>query len=159
MNNNKIGTLSSEDIEYIYARYKERISTGITTEEKGVVICLDVLGWKNYTQPNQIENLTALTAAFESMILDETLRVDNNKEHCKVDIVNLSDTIFIFISDNSPYFFANVFKSLAKFVNEAFNYSFVFRGAISYGEYRYNRTKNIFTGKAVYEEESYLCRS
>ena len=45
---------------------------------------------ENYSRPNQIENLTTLTAGLESMIIEETLRVSNNKE-CEVDIINLSD--------------------------------------------------------------------
>lgn len=157
MEKEKIGSLSSNDINYIKERYQTRMNTGIVSERKGVVICLDVLGWKNYSRPNQIENLTTLTAGLESMIIDETLRVSNNKE-CDVDIINLSDTIFILISDDSPYFFLNVFKALAKFVNNAFNYSFAFRGAISYGEYKHNSTRNIFTGDAIYEAATY-CES
>lgn len=45
---------------------------------------------ENYSRPNQIENLTTLTAGLESMIIEETLRVSNNKE-CEVDIINLSE--------------------------------------------------------------------
>lgn len=157
MEKEKIGSLSSNDINYIKERYQTRMNTGIVSERKGVVICLDVLGWKNYSRPNQIENLTTLTAGLESMIIDETLRVSNNKE-CDVDIINLSDTIFILISDDSPYFFLNMFKALAKFINNAFNYSFAFRGAISYGEYKHNSTRNIFTGDAIYEAATY-CES
>lgn len=158
MDNGKIGSLSTEDIQYIHTQYQKRMDTGTTIEEKGVIICLDVLGWKNYTRPNQIENLTALTAGLETTILSEILKLTDNSKNNKIDIVNLSDTIFIFISDNSPYFFANVFKALAKFINDAFTYSFAFRGAIRYGEYKYNKTKNIFTGDAVYEAATY-CES
>ena len=158
MNNKTKGTLSSEDIKYINSQYQKRISTGTTTQDKGVVICLDVLGWKNYSRSNQIENLTALTASLEASILDNTLRFSDNKEEHKVEIVNLSDTIFIFISNESDYFFLNIFKALARFINNAFLYSFAFRGAISYGEYKYNKTRNIFTGEAVYEAAAY-CES
>ena len=158
MNNGKIGSLSTEDIQYIQTQYQNRLNTGMSTKKTGVVICLDVLGWKNHTRPNQIENLTNLTASLESEILQDTLRTTDNKENNDIAIINLSDTIFIFISDSSPYFFVNVFKALAKFVNNAFNYSFAFRGAISYGEYTHNKTKNIFTGEAVYEAATY-CES
>lgn len=153
-----MGSLSTEDVQYIHTQYQKRMDTGSTTEEEGVVICLDVLGWKSYTRPNQIENLTALTAGLETTILSETLRVSDDNKNSKIDIINLSDTIFIFISNNSSYFFANVFKALAKFINDAFIYSFAFRGAISYGKYKYNKTKNIFTGNAVYEAAKY-CES
>jgi hypothetical protein len=95
MNNGKMGSLSGDDINQIHSTYQKRIDTGIVTEKQGVVICLDVLGWKSYSRPNQIENLTALTAELESTILDSTLRVTNNYEGCEVDIINLSDTIFI----------------------------------------------------------------
>lgn len=158
MVNKKVGTLSSDDIKNIYSKYKDRICTGTTVEDKGVVICLDVLGWKKYSKPNQIENLTFITAMLESTIWDDILRCSDNQEQAKIDIVNLSDTILIFISDDSPYSFINVFKALSKFVNKAFTYSFAFRGAISYGEYEYNKTRNIFTGKAVYEAATY-CES
>lgn len=152
------GKLFSKDIGYIHAQHQKRISTGKVTEENGIVICLDVLGWKNYDRPNQIENLTVLTANLESTILDGVLRITDDVDNCKVDIINLSDTIFIFISDNSPYFFINVFKALAKFVNDAFRYSFAFRGAVSYGNYQHNEARNIFTGDAVYEAATY-CES
>ena len=48
MNNQKIGNLSSKDIESIHSQYLERIDIGIITEDKGIVICLDVLGWMVY---------------------------------------------------------------------------------------------------------------
>ena len=110
MNNGKIGSLSTEDIQYIQTQYQNRLDTGISTKKTGVVICLDVLGWKNYTHPNQIENLTTLTATLESMILEQTLRTTDNKEDTGIDIVNLSDTIFILINGSSSYFFVNVFR-------------------------------------------------
>lgn len=154
----KIGSLSSNDIDFMHHLYQERIGTGATIEDKGVVICLDVLGWKNYSKPNQIQNLTTITAVIESIIWEDFLRCSKSQEQSKIEIVNLSDTILIFISDDSPYFFVNVFKALARFINDSFNYSFAFRGAISYGKYKYNKTKNIFTGTAVYEAATY-CES
>lgn len=149
------GCLSDKDIEFINAQYQKRINTGTTTKEKGVVVCLDVLGWKNYTRPNQIENLTALTAKLEFNIYASSLRDTESIKNCKVNIINLSDTIFIFISDSSPYFFINIFSALAEFVNKGLEYSFAFRGAISYGEYKYNKSRTIFTGDAIYEAATY----
>lgn len=46
MEKEKIGSLSSNDINYIKKRHQKRISTRIVSERKGVVVCLDVLGWK-----------------------------------------------------------------------------------------------------------------
>lgn len=88
MDNGKIGSLSTEDIQYIHTQYQKRMDTGTTIEEKGVIICLDVLGWKNYTRPNQIENLTALTAGLETTILSEFLKLTDNSKNNKIDIVN-----------------------------------------------------------------------
>ena len=158
MNNKKVGTLSTEDIKRIKLQYDQHKNDCSMIEKFGIVVMLDILGWKNLITINNVKKYAELLNSLRTKILDILLRVtDVNKEY-NVDISIFADTIVILINNNGPFNELNIFNIISSFVTDSLNKGIAFRGAISRGKYYTNLSKNIFIGEAYYEAAQY-CES
>ncbi len=158
MNNNEVGTLSVEDIGLIYSESEKYSQDRIVTEHQGLVVMLDVLGWKAHNNDGQIEKHVENINFLKNRINDTLLRCMNNIEDGKVDVVTLSDTILILIDNNSSYHPLNIFGLLSEFILKGLEKGFAYRGSISYGKYKKNISSNVFIGNAIYDAHKY-CES
>jgi len=155
--NKKLGTMSIDDIKY----FKEQANKtgGTVNEYKGLVIFLDMLGWKGIQakNPKAIEKLSALTERLELWILDNVLRWTPSLKNAiiKPRIINLSDTIVIFINDEDNYKPLNIFFKISKLITDLLNEDIALRGAISYGQYKAHEVRNIFIGEAIDDAGEY----
>lgn len=150
-----MGSLSKEDINNIYLDYEKHMHDGVTVENYGIIVVLDVLGWKNNMQETDINSYFQLINKLRSMFLDTSLRYSNNKELSNIRISTLSDTIVVLINGTTPYHELNVFKHISIFLTDALKKGFMFRGAISRGKYYTNKQDNAFVGEPYYEAAKY----
>lgn len=110
-----IGSLSSSDITKIHNNYNSHIEDGIVVENFGIIVVLDVLGWKNNVKPNDVATYFHLINRLRSKLLDACLRCSENDENPNVTISTLSDTIVILINGSSPYNELNIFNHISIF--------------------------------------------
>ena len=155
MNNKTLGSLSNEDIEKLKSIYNQHIKDGDVEKRYGIVVVMDVLGWKNKATPEMIKNYLDLINKLRFNILDKWARVDDNVKDEDLYIVVMSDTICIFLDIDDCYCELNIFKAISEFIVDSLAYSLAFRGAISHGEYFINKRHNVFVGEAVYEAIKY----
>ena len=93
----KIGSLSNEDIREIHEDYNKHISDGEVRENTGILVVLDVLGWKNNVHPQDITVYFSLINQLRSSLLDTCLRCAPKDIKPNVRIATLSDTIAVLI--------------------------------------------------------------
>lgn len=153
--NKTIGSLSKTDINKIYQDYDLHIKDGDIVENFGIVVVLDVLGWKQNIKPNDIKVYFQLINRLRSKFLDTCLRCADENEIPNVRISTLSDTIVILIDGSAPYNELNVFNHISQFLTESLKQGFMFRGAISRGKYYTNKLDNSFVGEVFYEAATY----
>jgi len=153
MNENN-GSLSIEDLNFIYKQSSKNKKNSVIYSKRGIVIFVDVLGWKNSANDQTIIKLMELTNWLKWKILDTQLRFIKLEDYKNnVDIINLSDTIVILIDmKDGPYFWANIFNDISEFVCKAlFEYKLLFRGALGYGDFIINKGKSMFVGQVINE--------
>ena len=155
MNNGVIGTLSKKDMEKEKIIYQKHLDDGIVERRYGIVVVMDVLGWKNKANPEVIKTYVDLINVLRIKILREWMRVSDNVKDEDLYIIMMSDTICIFLDIDDSYCELNIFKAISEFIVEALGKSFAFRGAVSRGEYFINKKKNVFSGEAIYEAIKY----
>lgn len=151
----EIGSLSSLDIKKIHNDYNSHIEDGTVVENFGIVVVLDVLGWKNNVKPNDVATYFHLVNRLRSKLLDTCLRGSVKDEKPNVNISTLSDTIVILINGSTPYNELNIFNHISNFLTESLKYGFMFRGSISRGKYYTNTLNNSFVGETYYEAAKY----
>lgn len=151
MNNGKKWSLSTSDIEYMHNDYDSHVDDGNIIKKFGIVICLDVLGWKTLANEQTIHDYFNLINWLRLQINQISLRFAPKGTPTNVDIVTLSDTLAILIDRNFPFHEINIFNILSEFITKALEYKIAFRGAISRGTYITNKLKNVFVGEAFYE--------
>lgn len=148
----RIGSLSNDDIKMIHAEYQKHISDGEIRENLGIIAVLDVLGWKDNIQPNDVTVYFSLINKLRSTLLDICLRCADKDEPPNVRISTLSDTIVILVDRNTPYHQANnIFGHISKFITDALQHGIMFRGAMSWGKYYTSHLDNSFVGKPFYD--------
>lgn len=150
MNNNKVGTLSNKDIDYIHKSARQHYSDGNAIECEGVIIVLDVLGWQKTATKETITNLFNQLNRFRSHCLDICLRCSDNIDKFNVFANAIADNIVIFINGDFPYHSYNVFNELGKLVANSLEMGIAFRGAINYGKFYINKLGSSYVGEAVY---------
>ena len=146
-----IGSLSNEDIREIHEDYKKHISDGDVRENIGIIAVLDVLGWKDNVQPQDITVYFSLINQLRSSVRDTCLRCASKEVKSNIRITTLSDTIVILIDKNYPHHQANVFGHISKFITNALKHGIMFRGAMSWGTYYTSSLDNSFVGQPYYE--------
>lgn len=147
----KIGSLSNEDIREIHEDYNKHISDGEVRENTGILVVLDVLGWKNNVHPQDITVYFSLINQLRSSLLDTCLRCAPKDIKPNVRIATLSDTIAVLIDKDYPYCQVNIFGHISKFITNALEQGIMFRGAMSWGTYYTNNLDNSFVGQPFYE--------
>jgi hypothetical protein len=155
MDNGIIGTLSRKDKDKEKTIYQKHLDDGIVERRYGIVVVMDVLGWKNKANPEVIKTYVDLINVLRIKILSEWMRVSDNVKDEDLYIIMMSDTICIFLDIDDSYCELNIFKAISEFIVEALGKSFAFRGAISRGEYFINKKQNVFSGEAIYEAIKY----
>ena len=153
--NKVIGSLSTEDITKIHLDYENHTQDGLVSENFGIVVVLDVLGWKQNIKPNDVSAYFQLINRLRSKFLDTCLRCADKNEVPNVRITTLSDTIVVLIDGSTPYNELNIFNHISQFLTEALKKGFMFRGSISRGTYYTNKLDNSFVGEAFYEAAKY----
>lgn len=153
--NNVIGSLSVADIKKIHLDYEKHTQDGLICENFGIVVVLDVLGWKQNVKPKDVNVYFQLINRLRSKFLDTCLRCADENEIPNVRISTLSDTIVILINGSAPYNELNVFNHLSQFLTESLEQGFMFRGSISRGKYYTNKLDNSFVGEVFYEAATY----
>ena len=146
-----IGSLSNEDIREIHEDYEKHICDGDVRENIGIIAVLDVLGWKDNIQPQDITVYFSLINQLRSSVRDTCLRCASKEVKSNIRITTLSDTIVILIDKNYPYNQANVFGHISKFITNALKNGIMFRGAMSWGTYYTSNLDNSFVGLPYYE--------
>lgn len=149
--NKQIGSLSHEDIKLIHEDYQRHCDDGKSIKHFGVVVVLDVLGWKNNATPEFMEKYFNLINFLRSKINDTRLRCTSQPELSNINVSVLSDTIVICIDGSYPYCELNIFNAINCFVVKSLNAGIIYRGAISFGEYYINQLGNAFIGKPIYD--------
>ena len=135
--------------------YQKHLDDGIVERRYGIVVVMDVLGWKNKADSEVIKTYVDLINVLRIKILREWMRVSENVKDEDLYIIMMSDTICIFLDIDDSYCELNIFKAISEFIVEALGKSFAFRGAVSRGEYFINKKKNVFSGEAIYEAIKY----
>lgn len=158
MNNKKIDTLSTEDIKKINLQYAQHKNDCDMIEKFGIVVMLDILGWKNLITVDNVKEYADILNSLRTKILDILLRVTDDSEDFNVDISIFADTIVILINNDGPFNELNIFNIISSFLTDSLKKGIAFRGAISRGRYYTNLSKNIFIGEAYYEAAQY-CES
>lgn len=149
--NKTIGSLSDIDIRLIHEDFKEHIDDGKSEKYVGIVVVLDVLGWKKIANPRLMKQYFDLINRLRFKINDTYLRHTDQTDLLNVRISVLSDTVIICIDGSYPYCELNIFGAINNFVAESLGNGIIYRGAISYGEYYINRLGNAFIGSPIYE--------
>ena len=116
MENKKIGTLSSRDINAIYEDYEKHQHDGDIIEKYGTILVLDVLGWKNKASTKTIKMFMDLVNSLRSKINDTVLRNCDTLADSNIDVIVLSDTVVICINHSSPYNELNIFNEISNFL-------------------------------------------
>lgn len=155
MNSRQLGTVSENDVAKLNLIYDQHQYDGDIKRRYGIVIVLDVLGWKSKATPAIIKTYVELINTLRTEILRQWLYVDDNVKDEDVYVVTMSDSICIFLDINDHYCELNIFKTISEFIVNALGCSLAFRGAISRGEYYINKTHNVFIGEAIYEAFKY----
>jgi hypothetical protein len=150
----EIGSLSNADIDCIRQQEYLHHNDGDVICKNGIVVILDVLGWKNKADIDSINTYVGLINRLRISIIDGFRRCSNS-DTPDFAITTLSDTIAILLNSDSPYYEVNIFQRINKFIVDALECDFMFRGAISKGEYYTNINNNIFVGQTFYEAASY----
>lgn len=136
--------LRDEDIGKVKNKIIEATMTTSCTEKFGLVAVIDVLGWKNRSKIDDriIEKLIIVCNRFRAWAADLSIRVGSD-----ISLVNLSDTIVILAERSSVF---NAITNIRELIGNALAQDIMLRGAISWGTYKINKDKNIFTGEAIY---------
>lgn len=149
--NKEVGSLSNEDLRLIRDDYEKHSDDGKSEKHFGIVVVLDVLGWKSCANPEFMERYFSLINFLRSQINDTRLRCTSKPELSNINVSVLSDTIVICIDGSYPYCELNIFRAINHFIAESLKNGIIYRGAISYGEYYINKLGNAFIGKPIYE--------
>lgn len=149
--NKVVGSLSQDDIELIHNDFQKHINDGKCEKHFGIIVVLDVLGWKSSATPEFMERYFSLINFLRSQINDTRLRCTSQPELSNISVNVLSDTIVICIDGSYPYCELNIFSAINHFIAESLKNGIIYRGAISYGEYYINQLGNAFIGKPIYE--------
>lgn len=155
MNNRTKGSISNEDIEKLQSIYNQHIKDGDIEERYGIIVVMDVLGWKNKATEKTIKTYLDLINRLRARILENWVRVDDDVKDEDLYIVVMSDTVCVFLNIDDRYCELNIFKFISEFIIDALVHSLAFRGAISRGKYFINKKHNVFVGEAVYEAMEY----
>ncbi|MFW6016614.1 MAG: hypothetical protein ACOCRK_09260 [bacterium] len=179
MNNGVLGSLSNEDIEFIKDESSTFWRDKFTKKCKGLVVLLDILGWKNIhiskgsrrgikdilkldnnnLKPTDLIEITPIdevvfaTNKLRSLAKDIMCRVSNKPNEIirNIDILNISDSIAIMLdlTCSGSLSYPNLFNLIRKFYNNMLGKGFAIRGTIGYGEYYINSEYGIFMGEAI----------
>lgn len=149
--NKVVGSLSQDDIKLINKDFQKHINDGKCKKHFGVIVVLDVLGWKNNATPEFMERYFSLINSLRSQINDTRLRCTSQPELSNISVNVLSDTIVICIDGSYPYCELNIFSAINYFIANSLKNGIIYRGSISYGEYYINQPGNAFIGKPIYE--------
>lgn len=154
--NDKLGTLSLDDIIDIHNNQHSHCNDGEIKENFGIVAILDVLGWKKNATEKTIQDYISLINNLRLNMYDTYKRcVRDNTTPPNFTITTLSDTIAILIDGSYPYHEFNIFNHISSFITSALEKGFMFRGAISRGKYYTNILNNVFVGQPFFEAATY----
>lgn len=158
--------LSKADIQAVAKsaqKAKDLISAEVV-KNNGIVIYLDVLGWKNKctNEENALNKLTfllqdlittklGLIKALENKTAETFAQFNYAKGEDSIEIIGAADTIAIFIKDYYMQAFIRAYVLINCLVKSGAEQGLFFRGALSYGEYSLIKDSNFYMGPAVNE--------
>ena len=161
-----INYLSKDDIQSIAesAQKAQKIKSAEIIKNKGIVIYLDVLGWKDKCadDENALNKLTfllqdlittklGLIKALENKTAETFAPFNYKRGEATIEIMGAADTIAIFIKDYFMQAFIRAFILINCLIKSGAEQGLFFRGALSYGEYSLIKDSNFYMGPAVNE--------
>ncbi len=158
--------LSDNDIEEVRKSVKKAndIRNKEIINNKGIVIYLDVLGWRNlwgrdkkalnklaFLLQDLITINVGLIKAIEKQSEEKFAEFEYNKELSSIELIGAADTIAIFIKDYYSLAFTRAYVLINSIIQEGAKQGIFFRGALSYGEYSLIKNSSFYMGQAVNE--------
>lgn len=167
----EVEKLSSEQMKKPLLQGMEAITEGnVNTQEQnpiektGYVIMLDVLGFREFVSKNKEEDFFSTWSALKKSLIDKKKSYDTDKNKTvTLDVLCLSDTLIICLSykdasmnSDSRYLLSSIPGIIdIFFMSFMIDHSIFFRGAISYGKFRFSSDENIVMGDAIDEVSSW----
>ncbi len=163
---NVLKKLSLDDVLAVAksAQRAEAIKSADIIKNKGVVIYLDVLGWRNllerdeealnklsYLMQDLVTAKLGLVQAMEYKFEEKFAEFKYDKSHSMIEIIGAADTIAIFIKDYFSLAFIRAYMLISNIINAGAEQGIFFRGALSYGDYVLIKDSNFYMGQAVNE--------